>query len=344
MRGPMQGTKLKNGTYRVVVSITKPDGTPGRKYFERKTLREAQLAAQEFISKNGRNPKPIRCGTLAEALDAVSAHLWKELQSDETRASYKSYAGRIKEAMGSRTISEITSPEITAFLGQFADKSPRTINEYVKVLNSAFKYAISDLGWIQQNPVPGARKPKGKKPPERNRITREVFDKVLAHVPEDQKLYFIALAEIGCRPSELWTFTPDRVESYRDIWWYVIEKGKTAAASRTVPISDELAHALLDLGAPPFPWIANKKQPRSAVQHVWQKAMKDAGIPYTNPYQIRSMRLNEWRRAGVGDDPLTKMAGHTDIRTTDEHYRNITRDEVLEALGLTKKKVGKSET
>jgi integrase len=339
MRGRLQGTKLKNGKWRVRVAVTNPNGVKRYRAFERATQREAQEAAHQFIQAEGRTPPPILCGTVAEAIDAVDVALWKHL-SPSTRKNYRLYGEKIKSVLGNRIVLEVTSPEITRYLSMYAHLSSRTVQEHVNVLQAAFSYAVSDLGWVKHNPVPGARKPKCAPGWDHAPLTREDFDRIFPYLPPHTHLFFKAWAWLGCRPSELWSITQDRIISRVDVWWFHVEVGKTAAAKRWVPLPDDMAHELRQDN--PFPWL-KVKYPRSTIRQIWEKAVAahnaaepDHPVQYTKPYAIRSMRLNEWRLQGFSDMVRKTTGGHGDIRVTKEFYDYPVMQEILDAFGMGK--------
>jgi len=339
MRGRLQGTKLKNGRWRVVVIVTDVHGVKSRKSFDRSTQREAQQAAHEFIQKQGRTPPPIMPGTVAEAIDAVDAGLWGHL-APSTRKNYRLYGEKIKQQLGHRKVAEVTSPEITRYLGQFAHQSARTVQEHSNVLQAAFSYAVSDLGWITHNPVPGARKPKCKGGWDHAPLTRENFDRIYEYLPDYSRLFFRAWAWTGCRPSELWTLTPDRIVSRNDVWWFMVEAGKTEAARRWVPLHDDLARELKVEN--PFLWL-KIRFPLVTIRKVWMRAIDDYNaknedhpITYTKPYSIRSMVLNEWRLRGFSDMVRKTTGGHGKIEVTKEFYDYPVMQEILDAFGMGK--------
>jgi len=340
MRGPLQGTLLKNGKWRVVVTVTDVHGVKRPKTFERKTQREAQNAAHEFIQKQGRTPPAIMPGTLAEAIDAVDSHLWKDL-APTTRRNYKLYGEKIKLQLGHRRVVDVTSPEITRYLSQYANQSRRTMQEHANVLQAAFSYAVSDLGWLEHNPVPGARKPKCTGGWDHTPLTREDFDRIYQHLPEHTRLFFRAWAWTACRPSELWNLTPDRIISKADVWWFTVQTGKTEAARRWVPLHDDMARELnVDN---PFPWL-QIQFPLVTIRKVWIQAFKDHNrgkpeseqLKYTKPYSIRSMVLNEWRLKGYSDMVRKTTGGHGKIEVTKEFYDFPVMEEILDAFGMGK--------
>ena len=331
----MQGTKLSDGRWRVVVVLTGERGEKIRKGFERRTQKLAQDAALEFLRDNGRQVVDPTCGTVSKLVELVQLDLWKHL-SPNTKKNYTYYIDMFLADHGELLVDEITPPLITSYLKRYSAKSKRTMDEHVKVLKSVFGYAASDLGWIDRSPVEDARKPKTSgKTTDWPVLTRAQFDKILPHLPKPYHLFYRLLAETGARPSEAWGVdTEERLEFIQDVWWFVVKRGKTEASTRRVPIPDALARHLQAAGKFPFSSFGKLVQPAKHLRDVWETAMEAAQIPYTRPYEVRAMRINEWRRMALPGLVRRTMVGHTSERTTNDWYDHVDAVEVLKALGL----------
>ncbi len=340
MRGKLQGTPLKKDGaivgWRVRVDVTTDTGAKQTKGFDRKTLKGAQDAAIEFLAKNGRVIQKAEGGTVSEAIDAVSADLWSQLRGIRTKQNYLICAERLRGEFGTRSIADVTAPQLTQYFKRFASGSPRMMTEHWKVARAVFGYAASDLGWIDANPMDVARKPKAtKQGKEWPVLVREQFDAILPNLDDEHRLFYRLLAETGARPSEAWGLdVNDRLEFLQDVWWFVVKRGKTEASTRRVPIPDSLARDLRKVGPKPFPAIQGMADPVSHLRYVWTAAMKSAKIPYTRPYEVRAMRINEWRRMAVPGLIRKSMVGHTSEKTTNDWYDHVDAAEVLKALGV----------
>jgi integrase len=341
MRGKLQGTPIrKDGrivAWRVRVKVTTATGGKKDKAFERKTLREAQDAAIEHLRDNGRVETIPDAGTVADAIEAVAEDLWRpDHIRPTTRANYMACARTLGEEFAGRPIDSITPPQLTQYYKRFAKGSKRMMDEHWKVGRAVFGYAASDLGWIDRSPMEDARKPKatgeGREWPV---LAREQFDLILPHLDETHRLFYRLIGETGARPSEAWGLdVGDRLEFVRDVWWFVVSRGKTEAATRRVPIPDALARDLRAAGPRPFAEIAGARHPNSHLEVRWKNAMKAAGVPHTRPYEVRAMRVNEWRRMAVPGLIRRTMVGHTSEKTTNDWYDHVDAAEVLKALGV----------
>lgn len=339
MRGKLQGSPIKkNGVtvgWRVRVTVTTATGGKTTKGFDRKTLAAAQDAAVKYLGKHGRFEPDAAPGTVKQVVALIVADLWSQL-AEHTKENYLICAKKLADEFGNRPINTVSTPQITNYLKRYSDGSKRMMNEHFKVAKAVFGYAASDLGWIDRNPVLEARKPKatgdGKEWPV---LVREEFDRILPHMDAEHRLFYRLVGETGARPSEAWGLdTNDRLEFLRDVWWLVVRRGKTEAATRRVPIPDSLARDLQAAGPKPFATIASMKDPNRHLRNHWADAMNAAKIPFTRPYEVRAMRINEWRRMAVPGLIRKSMVGHTSERTTNEWYDHVDAAEVLKALGV----------
>ena len=71
---------------------------------------------------------------------------------------------------------------------------------------------------------------------------------------------------------------------------------------------------------------------RRTTAKYWHLACDNAGVPRTNLYQLRKLRITLWIASGIEDDVITKMAGHTDIKITHEAYNDVTRERIRKSL------------
>lgn len=340
-RGRMQGTPLRNKDgritgWRVRVAYETLTGAKKVKGFERETLQAAQDAAFEWLARHGRAQERPEGGTVSQAVEAVDRDLWAQFRGKSTRKDYQRCSRAFETAFGPRPIAEITAPQLTNYFKRYVDGSKRGMDEHWKAIKSVFDYAASDLGWIVANPMKAARKPKatgeGRDWPV---LVREQFNQILPHLDPMMQIFYRLLGETGARPSEAWTLnTETRLTFHRDVWWFVVEIGKTDAATRRIPIPDSLYRDLIAAGPEPFKSIASAKSPATYVLWRWKAAMKAAGIAYTRPYEVRAMRINEWRRMKVDKMVRKSMVGHTSEKTTNDWYDFVDADEVLKALQI----------
>ncbi|MGE3622339.1 MAG: site-specific integrase [Bdellovibrionales bacterium] len=132
---------------------------------------------------------------------------------------------------------------------------------------------------------------------------------------------------------------------------------KTAAGTRTIPMSNMLYEMLLDWrercprreGVPyrVFPNIGHmrhKPVPRTGGGNcllysnfrtrVWHPALKKAGLPHVTPHSARHFFISTLQAQGIEVGLVAKLAGHANATITLSHYTQAVRggEEAVEAL------------
>jgi integrase len=334
VRAPLTGTKRPDGRWQIILTLTKGDGTKQRKTLTAKTQREVQAKAREFLSKYGR--KATDPHKMEALLEACNRDRWAGLDAD-TITQYNWAAKRIITFFGSLAdVREIDPPMVARWLQVVKGQvSGRGVQIHRRVLSLMCGYAV-ETGWMDRNPVPDVRLPVSAKPTERRRLTYNEAKAIIeAEENPERRLYWWLLMETALRPQEAALLTKASVLYSQDQWW-VIGGMKTAAGKdRWVMISDALGKALYDLPTEgvlfPVMTFTTPGQRRNASRR-WENACKNGGVPYTNLYQLRKLRIALWKAAGVPDEVVTKMAGHTNIALTNAVYDDVTRERIRDAF------------
>lgn len=321
MRGHGDGTKTRKGYWRVTLQVNDELGRKQTKYFERKTLIEAQRARLEWLSKNGRTIVPPQEGTLAELIDIVDGHLWKS-QSERYRKDNLLYAGQWRKEIGDQLVTALTAPILTrTHIKQCTGKSGSCINKHRMVIRTVLAYAVSDLGWITSNPAENIRSPKATNtskayPP----MTQEEYDRMLGLAPPYIAIIVRLCGECGMRPSEAIRARPEHLVSVRDRWLIQVPKSKTAAGIRHIPVSDNLARQIEKINPGDWDGISD---PCEHIRKWWRRSSE------TRFYDLRGWRSDEWRRQGIPDQLRTWLIGHTKVTFTQAVYEKLTSEDTL---------------
>lgn len=335
MRASQTGTKLADGRWRIVLVLTAADGTKTRRSISRKTQREAQQAARDYLAKHGR--KATDPHTFEELLEECKASRWGSLATN-TKIQYDRFGQRAADHFKSlKDIREITTPMVAAYIRGLgtSELSGRSVQIARNVLGIMLKHA-AELGWRTSEEVWDVRLPRSAKPAERRRLSYSEAKAVIEaeKIPE-RALFWWLLMESGIRPIEASTLTKTQLLYSQDSWWVATIESKTEAGEkRWVMISDALAKALYEWPHDPlFPTLPfETATQRRTMQKKWALAMRNAGVAYCNLYQLRKLRITLWKAAGVPDEVVTKMAGHTNIAVANERYDDVTRDRIKRAL------------
>jgi integrase len=337
MRADHSGTKLADGRWRIRLTLTAADGTKSLKVITKPTQREVQAAAREYLAKRGR--KATDPHTIAELYAECQQSRFAEL-SDSAKTQYAWASKRLLAYFANlKDIREIDAPMCARWLKTLAadpDLSGRGIQIHRNVLRIMLKYAV-ELGWIQHNPCTSdIRLPKSPKPHDQRRLSYTEARAVIDNEQDpERKLYWWTLFETAARPNEVSRLTKADVVYSQDRWHIDITRSKTDAGVRKIPLSDALGKALYDA---PGEWLIFPNHPfetgghRSLMTRRWKRALETAGVTSTNLYQLRKLRITLWKNAGVPDEAIQKLAGHTDIRITNDVYDDVSIERIHRAL------------
>lgn len=335
MRAPLTGTKLANGSWRIVVTLTDVRGKKIRKTITRKTQDAVKKAAKEYLLKNGRRAHDKH--TVAELLEECQRSRWADLKPN-TQTQYnrfgKAFADRFAEL---DDIRDLTAPLVSGWIRELSQgsQSGRTIQIQRNVVGIMMRHA-RELGWFEGGDIWEVRLTKSAKPKPSRRLTyTEAKAAIEAEDYPERALFWWLLMETALRPIEASTMTKARILYSQDAWWVRVAESKTAAGEdRVIPVSDELGKALYDWPEDPlFPTMTfTAPGERRNTLRRWHRALDRAGVPETNLYALRKLRITLWRAAGVPDDVVQRLAGHTDIGLTINVYDDITKERIKRAF------------
>ena len=174
-------------------------------------------------------------------------------------------------------------------------------------------------------------------------------DTVLAHIPDDDRGIFLALAHLGLRPREARALT---IADYRDGWLFVDKAAKSKATSaeirgtktgkpKRLPVSEELADWIerhMDPAdrfsrAPLFPNPRTGRMwPHKALQRVWNRAVEAAGLPHVTLYEgTKHTMAPDAIRRGVSERALQRFLGHASVQST-RRYARLADNALIEVL------------
>lgn len=323
MREPGQGTPTTKGYWRVVGTAKDLLGRPIRKAFERKTLLAAQRARDAWLAQQG-NLKET--GTFGELAEIVEAYIWKSV-GEAHRRNMLFHSRHWRKYLEEIEVHTITAPILTRIHNDLTKgKSGSFINANRTCIRTILGYAVSDLGWIENNPAENIRSPKPTKskltyPP----MTGEEYQRMLSIAPPHIRPIIQILGDCGMRPKEAVAVRKEHLFTANDRWLVRIPKSKTDAGVRVVPISDQLMREIEQIDE--RYWKRHGiKDPADHVRKWWRENSK------TRMYDLRGWRSDEWRRAGIPDQVRTYLLGHVKPDFTQKVYETITTEDVLNSL------------
>lgn len=317
VRAKGTGTRLKDGTYKVRVTITLPDGA--KKRVSRKSKRLSDAQSEAWKVKKGKSASVVTLEALVRSYREEGAYASHE------QATKDVFDWGIKPALArwkNLPVAQLTTPMIYQFVREisamkdddgepvYSGRSVQMIrNELKKVLKHGVLIGVLEVNAARE--VPLVRSAKRKAPPI---VSVSTVEKAIAAEPNPrQKAYWQLLFWTGVRPhKEGSKVMPDDCWTEAGMGWVSVPDSKTDAGVREVPVPLGVYREVL-----PFLPI---KINRSNVLREWREALDRIEADYFPPYQLRSVRFNIWKKMGIAASVRTGAMGHVEEQTGDQHY------------------------
>lgn len=315
MRAPLTGTKRKDGRWQITVTLTTIKGQKKRQTLYAPTQKEVQAKARDLLYETGREAPSS--ATFQDLLAQYRRVILSKM-SDGAQRQYEWAFGK----MPFTKLADIDAPLVSRWLRSLDSLSGRSVQVCRNVLKVVLEYG-RELGWVKENAARGVRLPRTAVSAPRRRLSEAEWVKVVEVEDEPKyKAYWRILGETAMRPSEALRL----LEPIVDKGFLVIGKSKTIAGeNRIVPVSKETQKYLKE-NPRPFPMDLHN------VERGWRRVLKEAGVPHTNLYQLRKMRLTLWIAQGLPDEVVKELAGHSSIELTKNVYTRIPMERVRAAL------------
>lgn len=344
------GLSLKpNGTYELVRRI---DGK--QKSFSSKDPRKVWEKYNAYLRANEEQREEMKRG---KPFETVAGEWWKTKQTQVSYGSLRSYKpayNRAIKAFRNTLITDITPAQCNAFISSLK-LARNTVSNQLSVLNMIFTYAILK-GYLQSNPCQYITTPARLPHRTRQLLTPEQLEAVKASADKPNSLLALLILYTGARCGEAlaiqWKdvdFETNQISITKAVVHHgnspVIEKTKTEAGVRTVPLLSPLKSLLQPIISAPDDYIIGGKKPlsKSALNRYWEKYTKSLGFghydgdkwrPAIDRHQIRHEYATMLYEAGVDVLTAKTIMGHTDIVTTQRIYTHIRESRIENARAL----------
>lgn len=296
-------------------------------------------------------------------------HFERERVKPRTYSRYKGLIVRhILPALGSMAVDNLGRRQISEFLaehragGNLRDGnslSATSTNLMLTVLNSAFSYAcdmeiISDnpCAYIRRVPSPQTRV-KAFTREEQVRLERAITDS------GDRRLFGVRVClYTGLRIGELLGLEWQNVDLEKGVlhiektvyreknadgeWQLFVDRPKTAASDRKVPLPDYLAEELRTYraGAQSEFVIENKKADRMSIrsyQYLFERLTEKAEIRKLNFHALRHTFATRALECGMDIKTLSELMGHKNATITLNRYAHSMLDTKIKAMNKLEK-------
>ena len=285
--------------------------------------------------------------------------------------TYSRYKGLIVQhilpELGDTQIDDLGRRQISEFLtAHQADGNLRgealsatSTNLMLTVLNAAFTYAC-DMDLLPANPCDRIRRVPGS-PSRVEAFTREEqrrLEEAIA-VSEDRRLFGIRLClYTGLRIGELLGLEWQDVDMEKGIlhiqktvyreknaegeWQLFVDRPKTAASERMVPLPGYLAEDLriYRRGARSEFVIENKKAERMSIrsyQYLFERLTEKAGVRKLNFHALRHTFATRALECGMDIKTLSELMGHKNATITLNRYAHSMMDTKIAAMNKLEK-------
>lgn len=328
----------KNGTWFVQYRLP-GERSPRREYIgvgpeakQQALIRDAEVKLEK--ARGGRSPSPAQ----RAYLDAIAQDYLIDRKVARASESWRKEVAAllnktILPALCHKPVDELTHTEVM----RFADKAWGHLKaisrqRYMGYLRAIFRFGVAHE-LCTKNPL--AKWKTHKEARHDVRLTVEDMEKLLAFAAPHLAWAIEVEWELGTRPgrSELFALRWDDVDfagcKIR------IPGTKTHASNRIIPIRAEFRDRLqevMDQRGGVF-IVEYKGKPVSNVLKALQSAASKAKLPYrVRMYDIRHLFASTMLAGGADLAAVSKLLGHTNISTTQQHYYQLLKGEMERAI------------
>lgn len=316
--------KRKDGYYTVTRTINGK-----RVFFYGVTRLEALQKAEE------REQKEEEGYTFGEVAEDWEEHHFPSLVWN-TQKQYRPALRRAKEEFGEDLITDITPPDISAYINRFAigNRSDKVVRTQLMIINLVFKHAINVLGADISNPARDISVPKHLKKDKVSPPSSEDIKAIKTNINARFGLYPFMAMYTGLRKGELlaleWKdidIKARKITVNKSLYYEYnkpcIKEPKTARGFRTVPILDTL-----------LPHLKKKKKglvfcndhgtyiTAKEYETLWRNYCKESGITCT-AHQLRHCYATMLFENNVNEKTAQALLGHAQLSTTMDVYTAI---------------------
>ncbi len=293
---------------------------------ERETYNDVSLAARTTLKE-----------VLLKYRDEGIVHL----KSSRTIASKINII--LKDKIASYGLTQLRSKHAWEFKKRISEgRSPKTINMYIDTLNSAWKYARTNLSIAVPAEAPASLVAKERVNNEREvDLTTAEYERLLKEANNQPTKYgqwpfpiledLIKFAVLTCaRYSEITNLKRSNTDFDKKLATFKDTKNGT---DRTIPLSDEVITILkkYPFGDKFFP-IKN----RDRFKMYWYRARKRAGLSHLRFHDLRSVGITFHILNGMQLHEVALLSGHKTLAVLHRRYLRLKPTDLLEKVNNPK--------
>ena len=287
---------------------------------------------------------------------AEFADMWFERHQEEledaTVEHYTYILRTLKEYLGKRPLTAITTPEIEDVLRKLRRKkySDSYIRSCRGMLTQIFKRAQA-YQMVAYNPAVLAAKMKSRTPQKKKEsFTVRECGRLLSDLPQDRMGWTIRLMiATGLRPQEMMGLEPRHITE--DGAYILVEQAmkrvkgtaeigdtKNASSFRVIPVPETVRPAAMELRKTnkKFIWEAGRKGKPCNPSYFGDKFKESLatidGMPLLTPHCCRVTYVSIMQSLGVNLETISHLVGHTTTRITESRYLRVQNEACQDAL------------
>jgi integrase/recombinase XerD len=253
----------------------------------------------------------------AQAIVVWLSHC-RRTKATTTCGLYGYIAWRYREYVPER-ICDTTPEHIERYLHSLKGLKARSINSHIIAIKSFHRF-LHDY-YNLPNPAAKIRKLRAL-PPKQNVISQDDYQKLLDACRPIERAVLELLAHTGLRAAEARNLTQENL-SADGSWIQVLGKG---GRYRRIPINATLRRIISQY--PNFDLLKSVRK-KPALWRLCQRVSREANLNVVyGPHSFRRFFATQLLRKGVSVAKISKLLGHSSIRTT-EIYLHLTDDDLV---------------
>jgi integrase len=305
----------------------------------------------EFLRKlNAGKPMQAFSMTLTEFVEEHYIPYVQEKRASTRKGYEEIWQNHIKERVGHISVREFRTVDASRMLKAIADDndlSKTTLQHIKSVLSAIFTHAKNEGAFDGANPVQGTRIPtNAREPGETYAYNLSQIRRILEFLPLLPKAIVSTASFAGLREGELrgieWTdYTGDSLNVRRSIWKTIVNKPKTPASAKPVPVIRQLADTLnayrISMGNPATDVMfhSGDGEPMDLdklAQRVIRPVVEAIGLEWYGWHGFRRGIASNLYELGADEKVVQRVLRHAKSHVTKDRYIKAFDPAVLAAM------------
>lgn len=248
----------------------------------------------------------------------------RQTLTPRTHAHYTMVVWRFAECVP-KNIKDLTVEHIERYLDSILKNyTRRTANAHLTAVKSFCRWAAEN--YDTGNPAAKIKMLK-EDPPKRRHLSPEEYEKILNVCQDGEANIIRFLANTGLRASELQSLNPNNF-SYDLKTIRFAGKGRK---QRVAVLNETARSCAIKSGKPHLNFLKSYRK-RNALFALCKRLSRKAGVPVAGPHSYRRFFATSLLNADVPIYKISKLLGHSDIRTTERYLAPECEDRELEGV------------